>query len=99
MASSQFITHTCTGNAVRLSTILDPSGSARVYVGTVAVRASHTNTGNVYWGPSAVSGSNAGGYLEKGDAVAIDLTNKFFSSDDWYFVGTNNDVIYITVIS
>jgi len=97
MSQSKFITHTCTGSPVKLSTIMDASG-VRLYVGTLAVRAKHTNAGNVYWGGPSTGVADAGGYLEAGDAVAIDLTNKFFSSDDWYFNGTSNDVIYFTMI-
>jgi len=95
-AQSNFVTHTCTGSIVRLTDIL---GGSRLFLSTFVARAFDANTGVVYWGGPAVSASDCGGFLNKGDAIGVDTAGKFFSSDDWYFIGTLGDKIAITNIS
>lgn len=95
-AQSKFVTHTCTGSAVKLTDIL---GGARLFLGTIVGRAFDANVGVIAWGGPGVTTSDCGGFLNKGDAIAIDLTNKFFNSDEWYFIGTVGDKIAFTLLN
>ena len=87
-AQSKFVTCTGTGSIIRLTDIL---GGSRVFLSTIVGRAFDANVGIIYWGGPAVSASDCGGFLNKGDAIGIDLNNKFFSSDDWYFLIGNGE--------
>ena len=81
--------------AVKLTTVLGLTNQD--YVSTLVIRAGASNTGTVYWGGSDVTTSaNRGGYLAQGDAVGIDIINKYFGTDEVYFVGAQNDIIHIT---
>ena len=85
--------HTLSGSAESLSSILnDPFAE---YVGSLVVRAKHTNVGDVNWEDD---GSESGGFLQPGEAASWDLTGKFVKASEVYFNGTASDVINITVI-
>ena len=74
--------------------------SARVFVNTVLVKAAPDNAGIVYWGGSnlAIDG-NRWGYVDQQEGAAIDLDGSFFSSDDLYFIGTENDILHVTWVA
>lgn len=76
-----------------LATIIGSSNDK--YVGSVTLRAAQSNVGNVTW---ADPDGSVGGYLDGGEAASFDLTGKFVDTADIRLSGTENDVIYITVI-
>lgn len=86
--------HTCTGTPVSLETIL----GYKAQISSLVARAGKDNVGLVYWGGATVSSTDCGGYLEKGDAVCIDMGQKYLGSDHLYFSGTEDDILALTAI-
>lgn len=65
------------------------------YGQSVVMRADPSNAGNVYWQDAA---GDQGGYLDAQEAVSLDLTGMWVSTDDIYIQGSANDAVYITVL-
>lgn len=85
---------TITTSALNLTTSL--SLSPRIFYNHLVVRADSSNAGTVWFGKSGVTAiANQVGFLEPGDAVAVDLVGAFINTDEIYFVGTSNDKIYV----
>lgn len=87
--------YTLTASPASLTTILNNPNDA--FISTLVTRAASGNAGTTYWKDS--SGGDDGGYLEPGDAVAFDLVGKFLSTNDLWFYGTANDILYMTLAS
>lgn len=82
---------------VKLTTILGlPSND---FVSTLVMRAAKANAADVVWGGSDLTVStNRWGFLDSGDAVGIDLSNKYFNTDEVYIAGEANDIVHISWI-
>lgn len=82
---------------VKLTTILGlPSND---FVSTLVLRANKLNAGDVVWGGSTLTTStNRWGFLDAGDAVGIDLSSKYFNTDEVYLAGETNDIVHISWI-
>ncbi len=80
--------------AVTLFTALGSSVNDK-YGANAVVRAAATNTGTVYWQDAD---GNQGGYLDAREAITIDLSGMYVSTEDIYLQGPANDAVYITVI-
>jgi len=79
--------------AVSLETILNSTGDT--YVSSLVVRTKADNTADITWEDS---GGSVGGYLQAGEAVSIDLTNKFVKTSEIFFKGAASNILYITVV-
>ncbi len=92
-AKLRYKTITLTGSLQNLSTLL----GEKLFTGSMALRAGASNAGTLYWGDSGLTGSsNCGGYLAKGESFSLNLSQKMFSSDQIYLLGTNNDLAHVT---
>jgi len=78
-----------------LADIINSAGDT--FISSLTLRTKSTNVGNVTWADSATGA--IGGYLDAGEAASFDLSGKFIKTTDVYLTGTQNDVVYITVIS
>ncbi len=77
---------------VQLSTII----GGRVFISDISVRAGKSNAMIVAIGGATVTQtSNRGGYLDPGEALSVDLVQKFFTSDQFYLAGSVGDRVHI----
>jgi len=67
----------------------------------VAVRLQSMAAGKVFWGGSGVTPTptNAGGFIDAGEAVTFDITTRYGGTDSIYFCGTAGDRAHFTLIS
>ncbi len=81
---------------VKLTSII----GGQAFISNLSIRAGKSNAGEVNFGGSNLTYlTNRGGYLDPGEALDIDLVNKFFSSDQMYVCGLAGDRIHIQRIA
>jgi hypothetical protein len=66
------------------------------YVSSVTFRAGSGNAAAITW--AAPSGT-AGGYMTAGEAATFDLAGKFVQTSEIVLTGTQDDTLYISVLS
>jgi hypothetical protein len=87
---------TISATAQSLLALLGLPLASRFYA-ELTVRASDSNAGRVWIGPSTVTsaGVNAYGFLLPAEALAVDLASMHSSLGDLYLVGTASDTCYV----
>ena len=94
----------CFAKAVTTAGTAEQLTSASIKAPAVFIQAEVSNTGQVYFGDSSVSSSNAGGELDSGDSITLSASDlgwagKLIALDEvWLDVSVSTDGVWVTYL-